>query len=115
MLAEEEEEEDEEEDEEAMRTRVVVETKSWTLSHAGLFPPLLTAFDPLLPTVVSSTEDPLTGAHSTKEFLNLILLHGYCVLVWYYFTQIKKIWCTIVTNTEQLIDKLNMLQLHIIH
>lgn len=85
MLAEEEEEDDNDEDEEeAIRKRVEVETKSWTLSHAGLFPPLLTALEPLLPTVVSSTDDPLTGAQSTKEFFNLILLHGYCVLVWYY-------------------------------
>ena len=63
----------------ATLTSVEVATKSWTLSHAGLLPPLLTAFDPLLPTVASSTEEPCTGAQREREFFNLILLYGYCV------------------------------------
>jgi hypothetical protein len=63
----------------AILTSVEVATKSCTLSHAGLLPPLLTAFDPLLPTVASSTEDPCTGAQREREFFNLCVCVCVCV------------------------------------
>ena len=65
----------------ATLTSVEVATKSWTLSHAGLLPPLLTAFDPLLPTVASSTEEPCTGAQREREFFNLCVCVCVCVCV----------------------------------
>jgi hypothetical protein len=65
----------------AILTSVEVATKSCTLSHAGLLPPLLTAFDPLLPTVASSTEDPCTGAQREREFFNLCVCVCVCVCV----------------------------------
>jgi hypothetical protein len=66
----------------AILTSVEVATKSCTFSQAGLLPPLLTAFDPLLPTVASSMDEPCTGAQREREFFNLCVCEGrVCVSV----------------------------------